>query len=180
MSHSMDVSGWGHQASSNAERNSGPGLFLAPPTTPPGRLPYLANQASPAGSAHIVLSISMGTVWCWFPHPSHCPSPCWLLSQGSSLYLNCQLKFLLKIHTHTWEFPCSSVVKAQYFHCCSLGSIPGWETKILGMWCSGGEKSQQKWEFLFNRCRVTHLGDLKRKKLNGVQRTPGASLVAPQ
>lgn len=131
MSHSTDVSGWGHQASSNAERNSGLGLFLAPPTTPPGRLPYLANQASPVGSAHIVLSIAMGTVWCWFPHPSHCPSPCWLRSQGSSLYLNGQLKFLLKIRTHTWEFPCSSVVKTQYFHCCSLGSIPSWETKIL-------------------------------------------------
>ena len=29
------------------------------------------------------------------------------------------------------EFPGSPVVKAQYFHCQGLGSIPGWGSKIL-------------------------------------------------
>lgn len=92
--------GWGHQASSNAERNSGLGLFLAS-ATPPGRLrtwqirlPLSDLLISSFLSPWALCDVGSLT-------PSHCPSPCWLRSQGSSLYLNGQLKFLFKnSHTH--------------------------------------------------------------------------------
>ena len=40
------------------------------------------------------------------------------------------------------EFPGGLVVRIPGFHCCGLGSIPGWGTEILqAMW--GGQKTKQ-------------------------------------
>ena len=38
------------------------------------------------------------------------------------------------------EFPGSPVVRTRHFHCCGLGSIPGWGTKILQASCTAKKK----------------------------------------
>ena len=111
----------------------------------------------------------MGTVWRRFPHPSRCPSPCWWLSQGSSVYLNCQLTFLLKFtRTH------GSSLAVQWLRPRPFTAI-AWVQSLAEKLRSckpcgavgGKKKTQQKWEFLFSRYRVIHVEDLKRKKIKG-------------
>ena len=58
--------------------------------------------------------------------------------------------FLIK--SVSWEFPGGPVVRTQYFHCCGLGSIPGWETKIpQATWCGKKNKINFKKVFLFEK-----------------------------
>ena len=48
-----------------------------------------------------------------------------------NILLRSRVHFLLKKKkTNTQEFPGSPMARAQHFHCCGLGSIPGWGTKI--------------------------------------------------
>ena len=48
------------------------------------------------------------------------------------------------------EFPGSRVVKTQCFHCHSLRSVPGWETKILqAAWCGQKAATTLRWNSCF-------------------------------
>ena len=41
------------------------------------------------------------------------------------------------------EFPDGPVVRTQHFHCCDLGSIPGWGTKVpQAVWPKKKKKNQ--------------------------------------
>ena len=37
---------------------------------------------------------------------------------------------MLLLRKKCWEFPGSPVVRVRCFHCCGLGSVPDWGTKI--------------------------------------------------
>ena len=52
--------------------------------------------------------------------------------------------YLLKKSPKTREFPGGLLVRIWCFHCCGLGSIPGWGTEIpQAVWCAPPPKKNQ-------------------------------------